>query len=196
MSLIHRLFGSTSDATLLCPRCERSLDGHDDAACARVFCQSCGGNGEQETRGFSLTDCKRCGGSGYEPARRTISRRWFIGAALGAAASAIVAPVARPLDVIMGVDLGAPDGDSTGLIWRIPIQMYRGGRFAKYNPDDGSIGRGNGWEFRAILAESSELGNPELLNQRAREQFKDLEDGFSIDSKRAVKLPTSYAVRA
>lgn len=56
MSLISRLFGTPG---LLCPRCERSLDGHDDAACARKM-----------------------------------SRRWFIGATLGAAASAIVAPAA------------------------------------------------------------------------------------------------------
>jgi len=35
MSLLHRLFGSTSDATVLCGRCERALDGHDAKACER-----------------------------------------------------------------------------------------------------------------------------------------------------------------
>lgn len=33
MSLIHRIFGNSDG--LICGRCERSLEGHDDAACAR-----------------------------------------------------------------------------------------------------------------------------------------------------------------
>jgi len=35
MSLIHRLFGAESDAAVLCPRCERAMEGHDEAACQR-----------------------------------------------------------------------------------------------------------------------------------------------------------------
>ncbi len=35
MNLIQRLFGSATDATVLCPRCERAMAGHDDAECSR-----------------------------------------------------------------------------------------------------------------------------------------------------------------
>lgn len=35
MSLIHQPFNSQSETTILCPKCERSLDGHSEADCAR-----------------------------------------------------------------------------------------------------------------------------------------------------------------
>lgn len=102
MSLIHRLFGSRSDATVLCPRCERSLEGHDEADCAR-----------------------------------RMSRRYFFGLAVGAAASVYVAP-----SITDAASVPAPVRISR-YPYRIPLQIYRGGAFGSYNPGSADLGIGS-----------------------------------------------------
>lgn len=60
MSLIHRIFGH-SDA-ILCPRCEKPLEGHDDGACAQILApfllwidgrsRGCGGDAKTVLDGY------------------------------------------------------------------------------------------------------------------------------------------------
>lgn len=109
-SLIHHIFGH-SDAGLVCPRCEKPLEGHSEADCARKM-----------------------------------SRRWFLGATLGAVAGAVVAPPAvqafTQADVIKTFEAAtrSPILHTLRTVWLRDkgVGKFIDGKLIEFTPGDGA----------------------------------------------------------
>lgn len=124
MSLIHRIFRHSD--TLVCGACERTLEGHREADCARKM-----------------------------------SRRWFLGATLVAVAGVVVAPaLPQALSVVTAFDSPVVPGSEAIVVsrylYRIPIQIYRGGNFRKYNADSGDLGTGASQGMRYEIVDGND----------------------------------------
>lgn len=72
-----------------------------------------------------------------------MSRRLFLGATLGAVAAAVVIP--EIVTVEFSATWPMPSGPIaiSRHLYRIPIQLFRGGHFRKYNADTGDLGTGS-----------------------------------------------------
>lgn len=126
MGLIQRLFGAGS-GDAMCPRCERAMEGHDDAECSRKM-----------------------------------SRRFFFGVCAGAAKELVIPGPSLKTVTIASI---YPNQITVGsLLYRIPIQQYRGGAFRQFNPDGGDLGSGGSviQSLRTFLKESFNSPDPEL----------------------------------